>query len=188
MNKQEFLDRLKKALSGLPQGDIAEQLRFYSEMIDDRMEEGVSEEEAVAAIGSVDEIAAQVLTDTPPREKEKRSIWTIVLLTLGSPVWLSLGIAAVAVTISLYVSLWAVIVSLWAVFGALTGSVPAGLVSGVVFFCQGAFLPGLGMLSGGSICAGLAIFFFFGCKAVTKGFVDLTKKAILGIKRRVCNE
>ena len=55
MNKQEFVERLRKGLSGLPQDDIEERLTFYSEMIDDRMEEGLSEEEAVGEIGSVDD-------------------------------------------------------------------------------------------------------------------------------------
>ena len=34
MNKQEFLMKLRKALSGLPKDDIDERLTFYSEMID----------------------------------------------------------------------------------------------------------------------------------------------------------
>ena len=45
MRKQEFLAQLRKALSGLPQDEIEERLTFYGEMIDDRMEEGLSEEE-----------------------------------------------------------------------------------------------------------------------------------------------
>ena len=39
MTKQEFLAELRRGLSGLPQNDIEERLNFYSEMIDDRMEE-----------------------------------------------------------------------------------------------------------------------------------------------------
>ena len=35
--------------------DLEERLTFYSEMIDDRMEDGMSEAEAVAAIGEVEE-------------------------------------------------------------------------------------------------------------------------------------
>ena len=45
MGKQEFLEQLRKQFSSLPQADIEEQLSFYSEMIDDRMEEGLSEED-----------------------------------------------------------------------------------------------------------------------------------------------
>ena len=56
MNKQEFLAQLRKGLSGLPQDDIEERLTFYSEMIEDQTEEGLSEDEAVAQIGSVDEM------------------------------------------------------------------------------------------------------------------------------------
>lgn len=105
MSKQEFLERLRKGLSGLPQNDIEERLTFYSEMIEDRKEDGISEEEAVSAVGTVDEIVAQVVSEIPlvkiakERIKPKRrlSVGEIVLLILGSPIWLSLGIAAFAV-------------------------------------------------------------------------------------------
>ena len=65
MNKQEFLAELQKGLSGLPQEDRDERLAFYGEMLDDRMEEGLSEEEAVAAVGSVEEIVRQTAADIP---------------------------------------------------------------------------------------------------------------------------
>ena len=48
MRKEEFLSQLESGLYGLPQADIDERLSFYAEMIDDRMEEGLGEEEAVA--------------------------------------------------------------------------------------------------------------------------------------------
>ena len=57
MNKQEFLSLLKQKLSKLPKQEIKERITFYSEMIDDRVEEGLSEEEAVLEIGNIDEIA-----------------------------------------------------------------------------------------------------------------------------------
>ena len=65
MNKTEFLERLGERLSGLPQEDIDERLGFYGEMIDDRMEENLSEEEAVAQIGSMDDIVSYT---TVPQE------------------------------------------------------------------------------------------------------------------------
>ena len=51
MRKQEFLVQLRKGLSGLPQDEIEERLTFYEEMLDDRIEEGLSEEQAVLAVG-----------------------------------------------------------------------------------------------------------------------------------------
>ena len=44
MNKQEFLSRLEQALSGLPAEELQERLAFYRESIEDRVEEGLSEE------------------------------------------------------------------------------------------------------------------------------------------------
>lgn len=190
MNKQEFLAGLRKGLSGLPQDDIEERLSFYGEMLDDRMEEGLSEEEAVSAIGSVEEIVRQTVADTPLakiareriRPKRRLKAWEIVLLALGSPIWLSLGIAAAAVVFALYAVLWAVIAALWAVFGALAvcalGSIPAC----VMFAVRGSGASALAILAAGMVCAGLSIFMFFGCKTATKGILMLTKKITLWIK------
>ncbi|MBR4012700.1 MAG: DUF1700 domain-containing protein, partial [Clostridia bacterium] len=111
MNKKEFLERLREALRGLPQSDVDERVSFYSEMIDDRIEEGFTEEEAVSGIGDVNDISAQIISETPlgkiVKEKARsgRSLraWEIVLLVLGSPIWLSLLIAAAAVVLSAYI-------------------------------------------------------------------------------------
>ncbi len=91
MNKQDFLAQLRKGLSGLPQDDIEERLTFYKEMIKDRMEEGFSEEEAVSAIGSVEDIVRQSIADIPLakiakeriRPKRHLKVWEVILLTLG---------------------------------------------------------------------------------------------------------
>ena len=192
MRKQEFLTLLRKELSGLPQEDISERLTFYREMIDDRMEEGLSEEEAVAAVGSVDEIVAQAVADTPlskiarDRIKPARQLhgWEIILLILGAPIWLSLGIAAFAVILSLYISLWAVIISLWSVFASVAVSSIAVIAAGSIQWAFGDHLTGVAMIGAGIACAGLSIFAFFGCKAVTKGLLLLTRKTALGIKNR----
>lgn len=193
MNKRAFLVSLRYRLTGLPQEEMEERVRFYCEMIEDRMEDGLSEEDAVAAIGSVDEIALQIVADVPfatiakgtIKPRRRLQAWEIVLLVLGSPVWLSLLIAAVAVAFSLYVSLWSVIVSLWAVFASLVGGAFGGIVGGTVLALRGNYLTGLALIGGGVVCAGLAIFAFCGCKAATVGVVRLTKKAALSVKHRL---
>lgn len=190
MTKQEFFAQLRKCLSGLPQSEIEERLLFYGEMIEDRMEDGLSEEDAVSAVGSVNEIVAQIIADIPlakiakERMKSKRqlNVWETVLLALGSPLWLSLVIAAVAVVLSLYISLWSVIVSAWAVFGSLTACFLGFLLAGVVFTCSGNTLPGIAVIAAGLVCAGVSVFAFYGCKAATKGILILTKKLVLWTK------
>ena len=130
MNKSDFLSELRRGLGCLPEEDIEKSVDFYAEMIDDKMEEGLTEEEAVAEAGCVDEISAQIIAEIPltrlvkARVKPKRALkaWEIVLIAAGSPVWLSLLVAAAVTVVSVYASLWAVIVSLYAVvlsFGAL---------------------------------------------------------------------
>ncbi len=196
MRKQDFLHTLKKRLSGLPRADIEERLAFYGEMIDDRIEEGLSEEEAVADIGSVEDIVSQIISDTPlakiakERIKPKRTlrVWESVLLILGSPIWLSLCIAAFAVLLSVYVVIWSVLISVWAVFVSLAACGVGGIAAGTFLLFSGQGLSGFAMMGAGILCAGLAIFLFFGCKAATKGVALLTKKLTLGIKMCFINK
>ena len=191
MTKQEFIANLRARLSALPKEELEERISFYCEIIDDRTEEGLSEEEAVSAIGSVDEIAEQIISDIPLSKivkekvtpKRRFKVWEIVLLALGSPVWLSLSVAAVAVILSLYVSLWSIIASLWAVFASFTGSAFGVIIAGCVFIFTDFALVGLSMIGASLILAGVAVFSFFGCKAATKGIIALTKKMALGTKK-----
>ena len=191
MTKQEFLCELKKTLSGLPKQDVEERLNFYSEMIDDRTEEGQTEEEAISDIGSVDEISAQIIADIPftkiaterVKPKKQLKMWEIVLLVLGSPIWLSLAIAAFAVILSLYMVLWSLIVSVWAIFVSLTACAIGGVIAGILLAIGGDGLTAIAIVGVSFVCAGLAIFLFFGCKATTKGIIHLTQKIALGIKK-----
>ncbi len=190
MNKQEFLAELRKGLSGLPQEDIEERLPFYSEMIDDRMEEGLTEAEAVDAIGPVHAVVAQILEDTPFKTLVKEKVrsnrvwkaWEIVLLVLGSPIWVSLLIAALAVVFSAYVVLWSLVVALWSVGAALAACSVGGIVAAVALAIHGNLFMELAMLGAGICCAGLSILLFLCCKAATKGTLWLTKELALAIK------
>ena len=190
MNKQEFLAELRKGLSGLPKDEVEERLTFYSEIIDDRMEDGIPEETAVCEIGTIDEIVSQIIADIPLTKlvkekitpKNKLKAWEIVLIILGSPIWLSLLIAAFAVIFSLYVVLWSVIIALWAAFASFVACGLAGIAAGAYFAVGGNALTGIAMIGAGIVCAGLSVFMFFGCKAATKGILNLTKKLAIRIK------
>ena len=190
MTKQEFLMELRTGLSGLPQKDIEERLTFYSEMIEDRIEDGLSEEQAVLAVGTAKEIVAQTVAEIPLAKIAKERIksnrrfkaWEIVLLALGSPIWLSLGIALVAVILSVYVSLWSVIISLWAAFVSLVASSFGGVMAGILFSIKDNLLTGIAVCGASIVCLGFSIFMFYGCKAASKGILILTKKIAILIK------
>lgn len=190
MRKLEFLAELEAGLSGLPRDDIEERLTFYSEMIDDRMEEGVSEEQAVAEIGTVEEVISRIVAETPlsrlvrekVQPKRARKVWVSVLLVLGSPIWVCLIIAALSVIFAAYVVVWSLIVSLWALDASLAACSLVGILTAGVFVLQASFPAGIAMFGVGIFCTGLTILLFFGCTGATKGSLWLSKKTVLGMK------
>ena len=190
MNKEQFLDELRRELSGIPQEDIEERIAFYEEMIADRMDEGMSEKEAVSGIGSVEEIARQIMSEIPltklvkEKVRPKRSLkaWEIVLLVLGSPVWIPLAIAAVAVLLSVYAVLWAVVICVYAVDFSFAAGTLAGVVGVFAYLKAGNPVGALFSLGTGIVCAGLAILMFFVSVWITKAVIKLGGRILLGIK------
>ena len=190
MRKKEFLEKLQASLWAMPEADKQRSLDYYAEMIDDRMEDGLSEEEAVAAIGDLDEIVKQILNETPrppatvkkeqKQQKQGLETWMIVLLVLGSPVWIPLVASAAGTVISVYVSLWTVVISLYAVFIALAAA-SVGCVVGS-FFMIGRFAEVLVAWGAALLCAGLAIGVFMLSNLAAKGLVALTKLCWEGCK------
>jgi len=191
MTKTDFMLELYTGIKALPEDELNERLDFYSEMIDDLMEEGLSEEEAVGRMGDPKEIAAQIIADTPLTKLVKEKVrssrrvkaWEIVLIVLGFPLWLPLLAAALAVLLAVYVVLWSVVIALWAVEVALWASVVGAVGGGVILALTGRKFEAAIALGAALVCAGLSIFLFFGCKAVTKGLIYLSKNIILVIKR-----
>lgn len=183
MNKERFLIELASALAGLPEDDVEKSLEYYSEMIDDRIEDGLSEQEAVADLGTIEEIRAQIIKDTPlpklikERVKSKRSLngLEITLLIVGFPIWFPLLIAAAAVILSVYVTLWSVIIAFFAVDIAFFAAALAGVLASLPVFITGNAAAGLLLIGAGLLCAGLGLLWFFLCIGTTKGIVWLTK-------------
>ncbi len=166
--------------------DAMRSLDYYEEMIDDRMEDGMSEEEAVAAVGHPDDVFRSILASLPqfpasaerqpepvpqpdPRTREKKtSPWKTVLLIVASPVWVPLLIAAAVVLFSLYIALFSVVVSLWGVFVSLTAGGAVLIASSVPLFIREGMPAGMASLGLGLASAGLAILLFFVCTALTR--------------------
>ena len=191
MTKREFLDELAAKLKHLPAQEREERVAFCGEMIDDRMEEGLSEAEAVDAIcrdegfdaRAEEAVPEEAVPEDAPSPK-KRKGWETVLIICGMPLWLSLLVAAFSVVVSLYASLWAVIVSLWSVFAALVGSAFGGIVGGIGFAIGGFGLTGLALIGAGLAAAGLSVFCFMGCRQLTRGALWLTKRPFVKNKKK----
>ena len=196
MTKSEFLQQLREKMKGLPKTDIEDRVNFYSEMIDDRIEEGLSEEEAVRDIGNVDEIVTKQIDDTSltkivtEKVKPKRRLkaWEIVLIILGFPLWFPLLMFILTMLLVFYIIWWSAVIVLWSIEGSLIMSVFAAIVNMFAFTFRRELLSGFGYFGLSLLTAGLSIFLFMGCVAVTKATFQLMKKVTLKIKKSIIGE
>ena len=194
MTKFDFLMELNEKLSGLPEEDVEKSLQYYSEMISDRMEDGLGEAEAVAAVGEPAEIAAQIeaqiLSEMPLGQLVRTKLkptrtwraWEIVLLVLGAPGWVPLLVSVLSVVFSVYVSIWSAVVSLYAANLALAVSAVACVIAAVPYVAGGSIAASAFMFGCGLIVAGLAIFMFFGCGRIAGAVLRLGKLILRGIR------
>lgn len=190
MTKNEFNSIMKEKLSVLPNEDIEKSLEYYNEIIEDKTDDGISEEQAVSELGPMEKIVADILEDTSLTKlikgsvKNKRTlkVWEIVFLILGSPVWLSLLLAVVCVIFCVYISLWAVCIALYASTLGIAAGALGGILLLVLFAVRGYAVSGVFMFGLGIISAGLAILLFFASNIVAKYVLILGKKILLGIK------
>ena len=126
------------------------------------MEDGQSEEDAVASLGEPQQVAREILGEEEPAPSTSRGrkVWLIVLLVLGFPLWGSLLLVAAIVLLCLYICLFlpAFVLGVLALgclasalvgvvgtpvlmldVGLFTGGLPAGL------FQMGRFVARLGL-------------------------------------------
>ena len=192
MDRAAFLKALQEQLRRLPEQERQQSLHFYDEMIDDRMEEGMEEQAAVAALGDPGEIARQVLMElslpklvkTRLRPQRKLRVWEIVLLVLGSPVWLPLLLAGAVLFLTLYLVLWILAAACWCVVAAFAVSTLAGVGFGIWLLWENTASAALAV-SAGLCCAGLTILSFFAMWQLSVHLVHLTAALVRWGKRRM---
>ena len=191
MTKNEFLRELRSKLVGLPEQDINERISFYEEMINDRMDEGKTEEEAVADIGTVDEVIKQIAKDTPlvslvkHKMKPKRRFrgWEVAIIIGSFPFWFPLVITGLVLLFTSFVLMWSGAIAAFSAEIALIGSCFMSLVR---FFAEvfngGGITANVVYLGFAAISFGGAVFMGFACYGICKGMVKATRAMFIGIK------
>ena len=191
MTKKEFFNELESRLQGLPKSEIDERINFYDEMIQDMMEEGKTEEEAIQSFGGVDEVVLSIAGKTKMtslvkeriRPKKRISAFGIVLIILGFPIWLPLLIVFSVLVGVGYMLLWVLILVTYTIEAALIISVGGSLLAVAFQLRDGTFFyPNIGVAI---LVAGLGCLFFPVCIAATKANIKITKKIFLGIKHKL---
>ncbi len=190
MKKEEYLDQIRQLLQSLPPEDLERSLAFYAESIDDRMEDGMSEEEAVAAMESPESAANAILLEQPlstlvkarVRDRRKKSALEILLLALGFPLWLPLLLTALALAFTFILLAWVLVLVPAAVCLALWISAIALLFGGALSLTKIALPAILAAPGAVLILAGLAILAGFVVVGTVRLAVLLSKAVVRGIK------
>lgn len=189
MNKSEFIAALEEKLQSFPPAEKQKSISYFQELIEDRVEDGMTEEEAVASMEPVHEIAEKIILEMPLttvikariKPKEKLSTASIVCIWVCSPFWLPIALAFVCVFFAIFISIWAVIFALATCVFAFLISGIAMLLLTPINFASGA--P-VGILSIGMALAalGLGLLLFFPVKAMVQSLVNLTKWVFMRTK------
>ena len=189
MNKQSYLEQIRRLLQRLPEEDRERSLAFYAESIDDRMEDGLSEEAAVASMESPEKAAETILMDMPipklvkARVKERRmGAAEILLLALGFPLWFPLLLTVLILGLTVYLLVWALVLALGAVVLAMGLSAAALLVAGVYSIIKAAISLGVLNFGAALVLTGLTVLLGFVLVWAGKLAVKLGKWMVRGLK------
>lgn len=140
MDKKQFCTFLENELRlYLSSKEVYKTLNFFKEMIDDRVDEGLSEEEAVSQLGNIDDIVGQILDEHNIKKRQKKLVWrfipqktpsaaNIIIAILLFPIWITI--------FSLVASFFLVFISL--IF-SLVVSVIAFFVGGIALILKAPF-------------------------------------------------
>lgn len=83
MDKREFLKKLEKALKKLLPEERARYISYYDEIIMDSVDSGLSEKDAVAKQGNMNDIVADIMSQVEPEKVAKKNPWEIILFVVA---------------------------------------------------------------------------------------------------------
>lgn len=164
MTKEVFLWELAHRLRQLPADEVRRQQAYYEELLDDMIEDGISEESAVAKLGDLSEITDEILRDfsLPTLVKSRlrpKNGWTIAAITvavLGSPLWIPLLFALLLTVGALVLAFLSVIAALFLCVLTLACAGVLMLFRGFELFTlsggYAVFAIGIGLVTLGLVC------------------------------------
>ena len=185
MTKDEFIGELDKALVGLPVQDLKDRLMYYTELIEGRMEGGLSEEAAVASVGTVGETVGRIMSEISignlvtkrPRRKTKRDKGKALLMVLGFPIWFPLTVAAFALFLAFNITIAAVLFALFVVDLALAAAGFLAMFVSIPIFFSGNIMGGIFVMGAGLLCLGLVPFSISKSSPVSTGLLSFIEAA-----------
>lgn len=193
MNKKVFLEELRNWMEEFSMEQIERTLSYYEEIISDKMEEGMTEEEVVRSLGSPEEIVKEMLLELPiptlleERLKPKKGLafWQMGLMAVGGVIVFPILFSLLMAAFSVYFAIWMVVAALYLTVAAIGVSGMAALVGATVMTFRGEVLQGIFGLGAFFVLAGLTILISLGMRTVTGKFAGLSMKYVRMIKRKI---
>ncbi len=188
-SENEFLIELKNRLSHLPISETGKVLSYYSESLQDKIEDGMTEEEAIKSFESIDEIVKSLEDEIPlsavvkdkvinkTKKNKKMSASAIMLLIitliLTSPIWIILLAVLFSIAVAVVAVLWSIPIIIVSIYVSLYPIAISGIIFGFTRMFTLSFPTGLAYLGVGVASAGLAIMLLMPIIAGLKGFLKI---------------
>lgn len=167
MTKDQFIDKLMKQFSSVSPEEQGRMAEYYSEIINDKIDEGKSEEQAVSELDSPEDIFKNYLNETSDTSTEfsekKSNVGAIVGFTVLIPFVILLVVILGVVALSFVLSSAAIILYEICIF-----------ISGFMLFAQ-SFTVALFQLGAGLFFMAVGGFALFGSIAFTKLCIKIFK-------------
>lgn len=131
MDKQEYIENLKKQLRNETYETVCQIIDYYQEMIDDLMEDGYTEQEAILKLENVQDVVHNIRGEPTYQIKKMNKhlkIGLSILLFILFPLWGTVLAAFLMILLCLYIVIWC--------FPFISGSIT---ISGIVVFIVGIF-------------------------------------------------
>ena len=124
MDKTQFCALLGNKLKPyLSPKEMYKTLNFFEEMIDDRIDEGLSEEEAVSQLGDINIIVDQILDEHNIGKKQTKLVWRFIPRELGFinivllfPAWITIFSLVASLFIVILSIIFSIVFSIIAIF------------------------------------------------------------------------
>ena len=116
------------------------------------------------------------------RSRNNWRAWEIILLVLGSPLWVPLLLSAFVlllsaaiVALSVYIVIWSAIIALYAADLTLAAGAISGIVGGICLLITQNHIQALYFFGVGCVCAGATVLLFLGLNKITLVWLRLNK-------------
>ena len=124
MDKTQFCALLGNKLKPyLSPKEMYKTLNFFEEMIDDRIDEGLSEEEAVSQLGDINIIVDQILDEHNIGKKQTKLVWRFIPRELGFinivllfPAWITIFSLVASLFIVILSIIFSIVLTIIAIF------------------------------------------------------------------------